>query len=76
MASESVLRAAGTPLSRVRAPSPMPRPESLRSPCHNLATSKNQNKPIPDVIEIPCFWSSSVSFALTFSLYDIFYKCA
>ncbi|GFO29831.1 hypothetical protein PoB_005633600 [Plakobranchus ocellatus] len=40
--SESALRSAGTPLSRVRAPSPAPwpdggRPESLRSPYCGLA---------------------------------------
>ncbi|GFO40001.1 hypothetical protein PoB_006650600 [Plakobranchus ocellatus] len=46
VASESALRSAGTLLSRVRAPPPVPwpdgGPESLRSPCCGLAIYKNQ----------------------------------
>ncbi|GFO06484.1 hypothetical protein PoB_003298900 [Plakobranchus ocellatus] len=49
VASESALRSAGTPLSRVRAPPPAPwpdgGPESLRSPGCGLAIYKNQTKP-------------------------------
>ncbi|GFO09746.1 hypothetical protein PoB_003625100 [Plakobranchus ocellatus] len=44
--SESTLKSAGTPLSRVRAPPPAPWPDggpkSLRSPCCGLAMYNNQ----------------------------------
>ncbi|GFN81515.1 hypothetical protein PoB_000802100 [Plakobranchus ocellatus] len=42
VASESALSSAGTLLSWVRAPPPAPRPESLKSPCCELAVYKNK----------------------------------
>ncbi|GFO18666.1 hypothetical protein PoB_004517100 [Plakobranchus ocellatus] len=51
VACESVLRSAGTLLSRVRAPLPAPLPdggpESLRSPCCGLAIYKKTQTPWP-----------------------------